>query len=68
MEIYLASIAIFALAMFGLSVGVVFRGKQIKGHCGGNPTPAPLQGSKVGCYKHGNGNRISACAHCDCES
>ncbi len=61
-EVFFITLVIFGLAMFGLSVGVVFNGKQIKGHCGGNPT-VPER-----CIKDAYGNKIEACADCDCDS
>jgi hypothetical protein len=35
MTVILLSIAIFALALFGMSVGVVFSNRRIRGSCGG---------------------------------
>lgn len=61
MIIYIATIMIFALAILGLSVGMIVKGKQIKGHCGGNPVPADK------CIRDKYGNKIQNCSHCDCE-
>lgn len=61
METYLATVVLFALAMTGLSLGMIFRGKQIKGHCGGAVTEQK-------CVRDSQGNRIEACPNCDCET
>ncbi len=61
MEILLA-MAIFAVSMVGLSLGVIINGRQIKGHCGGNPE---LPDS---CVKDAQGNKVISCFDCDCES
>ncbi|MBU3917669.1 hypothetical protein KKA14_19250 [bacterium] len=61
-EVFIITLMVFGLAMFGLSVGVIFNKKQIKGHCSGNPS-IPEK-----CIKDAYGNRIEACADCDCVS
>lgn len=35
MEIVVASLVIFALVLIGMSVGVIFSNKELKGSCGG---------------------------------
>ena len=35
MEVFLASLAIFLLAVLGMSVGRIFGRRSLKGHCGG---------------------------------
>ncbi|MBU2513059.1 hypothetical protein KJ966_17095 [bacterium] len=60
MEVYIASIIIFALAILGLSLGAIFKNKQIKGHCGGTPI-------LENCIKDEFGNKIVSCSTCSCE-
>ena len=60
MESFIAAFFAFAFAMFGLSVGVVFNKKPIKGHCG---SPS----LETGCIKDKDGNKIAPCSTCDCE-
>ncbi len=60
MEVYLAALIVFALAILGLSLGVIFKNKQIKGHCGGTPT-------LESCIKDEHGSKIESCSSCSCE-
>ena len=65
MEVIIPTILIFAIAMTGLSLGVIFRGKQIKGHCGG----ASLEEGCAGdCSGDGNDSCIEKCSTCTCDS
>ena len=68
MENFIASFLLIGLAMFGLSLGVVFKGKQIKGHCG-NPSleaGCGVSSHESECVKDEFGNKIAPCATCDC--
>ncbi len=60
MEVFIASFVIFAIAILGLSVGVIFGDKQIRGHCG--------ESAEVeSCVRDQNGNKITSCSTCSCE-
>ncbi len=48
------AILIFALGMIGLSVGLIVRGRSIRGHCGGTPVFGP-------------DGRPLTCSHCNCD-
>ena len=61
MEQYVASLIAFGVAVFLLSVGVIFGDRKIKGHCG---SPS----LKEGCVKDIHGNKIASCDSCDCET
>jgi hypothetical protein len=61
METYFATLLLFLLAVTGLSLGVIFKGKQIKGHCGGGAFEDK-------CIRDSEGNKIESCSDCSCES
>lgn len=46
MEQFLLIFALFALAMAGLSLGVIFSGKELSGSCGG---VAEIEGAEASC-------------------
>lgn len=62
MTVFIAAIVIFFIAFLGLSLGVILKDKQIKGHCGGVPTVTDS------CERDEHGNKIASCSSCSCES
>lgn len=77
MEIFIATLSVFLIAFFSLSVGMIFSDIKLKGHCG---SPS-LNGGHNGTSQHGGGkdggegcsiddfgNKINICPTCDCES
>lgn len=62
MELYIISALVFALAVLGLSIGVIVSGKQVQGHCGGS---AHVEEQ---CVRDNQGNKIQSCPTCDCDA
>ncbi len=64
MEVFILTLLIFAISVTGLSIGVILKGKQIKGHCGGATLDDGCGGD---CNVNGADSCIEACADCSCE-
>ncbi|MCA9538216.1 MAG: (Na+)-NQR maturation NqrM [Myxococcales bacterium] len=61
METMLATVGLFALLMLVMAIGVIFRGKPLKGSCGGLATGDCMcieQGQKGACALPGRGKDV----------
>jgi hypothetical protein len=62
MTVFLVALAVFALAILGMSLGVLVRGRCLRGSCGGLSGMTDAQGRPIcdACVTHDDGGRKAA--------